>query len=103
MERYAAHADALLLDGFSAAAHGGTGARFPWEEVAALRGIVPAGVPLVAAGGMRAGNVARAVALLRPEVVDVSSGVESAPGIKDPEAIREFAAALRRPSPDART
>jgi phosphoribosylanthranilate isomerase len=98
VERYAMDADALLLDGFSPRAHGGTGARFPWEEVAALRGTLPDGVPLVAAGGMRADNVAQAVALLRPHVVDVSSGVESAPGIKDPVAIREFAAALRRPS-----
>jgi phosphoribosylanthranilate isomerase len=97
VERYAADADALLLDGFSARAHGGTGTAFPWEEVAALRGLVPAGLPLVAAGGMRADNVARAVALLRPDVVDVSSGVESAPGIKDRTAIESFAAALRAP------
>ncbi|HEV2150635.1 MAG TPA: phosphoribosylanthranilate isomerase, partial [Longimicrobiaceae bacterium] len=102
VERYAADADALLLDGFSPGAHGGTGVRFPWEEVAALRGLLPDGVPLVAAGGMRAENVARAVALLRPDVVDVSSGVESAPGIKDPRALREFAAALRRPPHEPR-
>lgn len=97
VERYAADADALLLDGFSAQAHGGTGTAFPWEEVGALRGLVPAGLPLVAAGGMRADNVGRAVALLRPDVVDVSSGVESAPGIKDRTAIESFAAALRAP------
>lgn len=97
VERYGALADALLLDGFSAQAHGGTGTRFPWEEVAALRDVVPPGLPLVAAGGMRAENVARAVALLRPDVVDVSSGVESAPGVKDRTAIETFAAALRAP------
>jgi phosphoribosylanthranilate isomerase len=100
VERYAGVADALLLDGFSARAHGGTGTAFPWEEVAAVRGEIPTGLPLVVAGGMRAGNVARAVALLRPDVVDVSSGVESAPGIKDPSAIRTFAAALRAPQND---
>jgi phosphoribosylanthranilate isomerase len=100
VERYAGVADALLLDGFSARAHGGTGTAFPWEEVAALRGVVPAGLPLVVAGGMRADNVARAVALLRPDVVDVSSGVESAPGIKDRTAIETFAAALRGPLND---
>lgn len=95
VERYAGVADALLLDGFSARAHGGTGTAFPWEEVAALRDEVPPGLALVAAGGMRADNVARAVALLRPEVVDVSSGVESAPGIKDATAMETFATALR--------
>lgn len=95
--RWAGAADALLLDGFSAEAHGGTGTRFPWEEVAAVRGGLPAGTELVVAGGLRADNVARAVELLRPDVVDVSSGVESAPGVKDRAAIERFAAALRAP------
>jgi phosphoribosylanthranilate isomerase len=87
--------DALLLDGWSPDAPGGTGARFPWTEVAALRGALSAGTGLVAAGGLLPGNVARAVRLLRPDVVDVSSGVESSPGIKDPGAVRDFVAAAR--------
>jgi phosphoribosylanthranilate isomerase len=95
VERWAASVDALLLDGWSPEAHGGTGARFPWREVAARRARVPPGVALVAAGGMRAGNVAEAAALLRPDVLDVSSGVESAPGVKDAEAVRAFVAAVR--------
>ncbi|MBV9774585.1 MAG: phosphoribosylanthranilate isomerase [Gemmatimonadetes bacterium] len=97
VERYSGVADAILLDGFSVQAHGGTGTRFPWEAVAAHRDLLPAHVPLVVAGGLRPDNVARAAALLRPAVVDVSSGVESAPGIKDPRAIRSFVAALRAP------
>jgi len=96
LERYAGVVDALLLDGSSAAAPGGTGARFPWELNAPLRGGVPAGVALVAAGGMRVENVAEAVRLLRPDVVDVSSGVESAPGEKSAGLIQDFAAAVRR-------
>lgn len=94
IDRYAGVVDALLLDGWSAAAPGGTGARFPWEEVAPLRERVPAGVALAAAGGMRPENVGDAIRLLRPDVVDVSSGVESAPGEKSAEQIRSFAAAV---------
>jgi phosphoribosylanthranilate isomerase len=95
LEEYAGVVDALLLDGWSAAAPGGTGARFPWEVMAPLRERVPAGVALVAAGGMRPENVAEAIRLLSPDVVDVSSGVETAPGEKSAALIREFAAAVR--------
>jgi phosphoribosylanthranilate isomerase len=77
--RWAGAVDALLLDGFSHAARGGTGASFPWAEIAARRDALPDGVALVAAGGLRPENVAEAAAILRPRVVDVSSGVESAP------------------------
>lgn len=94
-ERYGASVSALLVDGYSPAAHGGTGTRFPWHEVAALRGALPEGVALVAAGGLTPENVAEAAALLRPDVVDVSSGVEASPGVKDAAAVHAFAAALR--------
>jgi phosphoribosylanthranilate isomerase len=87
--------DALLLDGWSPDAPGGTGARFPWDEVAAVRDALAAGTRLVAAGGLRPDNVAQAVRILRPDVVDVSSGVETHPGIKDHRAIRDFVAAAR--------
>jgi phosphoribosylanthranilate isomerase len=93
--RYHGAADALLLDGWSAAAHGGTGTRFPWAGVAALRPALPAGLRLVAAGGLRPDNVADAARLLRPDAVDVSSGVEAAPGIKDHDAVRAFVSAVR--------
>lgn len=98
---YAGAADALLLDGWSPAAHGGTGTRFPWAEVAALRGALPPGLALVAAGGLTPANVAEAVRLLRPDVVDVSSGVEAAPGRKDPALVRAFAAAVRGAGPES--
>jgi phosphoribosylanthranilate isomerase len=95
LERYADVAEGLLLDGYSPDAHGGTGTRFPWEEVAEHRGRIPPGLRLVVAGGLDATNVARAVSLLRPAVVDVSSGVESAPGIKDGAAVHAFVRAAR--------
>ncbi|HEX8432547.1 MAG TPA: hypothetical protein VF625_14750, partial [Longimicrobium sp.] len=92
--RWAGAVDALLLDGFSAAARGGTGASFPWDEVAARLEALPAGTRLVAAGGLRPENVARAALALRPAIVDVSSGVETAPGIKDHDAVRRFVRAV---------
>lgn len=95
VERYAGVADALLLDGWSAQARGGVGARFPWAEVAAVRHRLPPGNGLVVAGGLTAENVAEAIGLLAPDAVDVSSGVERAPGVKDAAAIRAFAAAVR--------
>lgn len=103
VERFGSELDGLLLDGWSAAAPGGTGARFPWEEVAGHRDQLPAGVELIAAGGLHASNVARAIELLRPSVVDVSSGVESAPGVKDPHAIPAFVAAAARARPALNT
>lgn len=99
LERYGAAVDGILLDGWSPDAPGGTGSRFPWEEVAPLRRRVPRGVKLIVAGGLDAQNVARAIALLDPDVVDVSSGVESAPGIKDPAAVRAFVSSVRGLSP----
>ncbi len=92
-ERFSDSADGLLLDGWHPAARGGTGTPFPWEAIAEHRAKLPSHVSLVAAGGLRADNVALACALLHPAVVDVSSGVEHAPGIKDPDAIRAFVAA----------
>ena len=93
--RYAGAVDALLLDGWDPAAAGGTGTRFDWLQIAGLRGELPEGMRLVAAGGLRPDNVAEAVRILRPHVVDVSSGVERAPGEKDPAAVRDFVRAAR--------
>jgi phosphoribosylanthranilate isomerase len=102
LDRYRTDADALLLDGWSAAAAGGTGARFPWEEISEYRDEIPDSLDLVVAGGLTPGNVERAIALLRPAVVDVSSGVESAPGVKDPAAMPAFLEAVQRAAPDLR-
>lgn len=99
LERFAASVDGIVLDGWSASAAGGTGQRFPWEAVAPLRNQVPDGLRLVVAGGLGPANVAEAIRLLSPEVVDVSSGVELAPGVKDPTAMPAFVAAVRGTAP----
>lgn len=85
--------DAIVLDKLDARLIGGTGRSFDWG--AAARSLVrrrPA--RLVLAGGLRAANVGDAIQLLRPDVVDVSSGVESSIGIKDHALMNEFAAAV---------
>jgi phosphoribosylanthranilate isomerase len=83
-------ADGVLLDAHVHGRLGGTGVKLEWgalaDSVAALRGRTP----LVLAGGLNPGNVAEAVRLLSPDVVDVSSGVESAPGVKDHAKMRAF-------------
>jgi phosphoribosylanthranilate isomerase len=90
IERYQGLADALLLDGWHPEHRGGSGARFPWDLVEPVRDRFPPGLMLVAAGGLQPSIVAEAVRRLRPDVVDVSSGVEIRPGIKDPGRVRAF-------------
>jgi len=88
-------ADAVVLDARVAGMLGGTGRTVNWaavvERLTALRGRTP----LVLAGGLTPENVRRAIDLLRPDVVDVSSGVETSPGIKDHGRMRAFSDAVR--------
>ena len=90
-------AGALVLDAKVLGQLGGTGTALDWaglvDAVKQLRAAVP-GLELVLAGGLRAANVAQAIALLEPDVVDVSSGVETAPGVKDPVAVEAFVSAV---------
>lgn len=91
---FAAVADRLLLDAKppkGAVLPGGNGVTFDWSLLDALD---PA-LSYMLSGGLDAANVAEAVRRTRAHGVDVSSGVESAPGIKDPDRIRAFIAALR--------
>jgi len=83
---------AFLLDKASPA-HGGTGETIDWAAAAAF--CRKAGKPCVLAGGLNPNNVVRAVETVQPWGVDVSSGVETAPGIKDPRLIEEFIQACR--------
>ncbi len=92
---YAAEADRILFDAKpapDAALPGGNGQVFDWELV---RGLDVAR-PLMLSGGLDAGNVAEAIAATSVGGVDVSSGVETAPGVKSPEKIHAFVTAARR-------
>ncbi len=86
-------AAAWLFDSFSQG-YGGSGTAL---DLALLREVAqaPAARPLVLAGGLSAGNVGTRIAELRPYAVDVSSGVEESPGIKDPVQIQAFMRAVR--------
>jgi phosphoribosylanthranilate isomerase len=81
-------ADAILLD----APNPGSGRVFDW----ALAGDVPEGQRLMIAGGLNAGNVAAAIARVKPWGVDTTSGVEASPGLKDPMKLKAFVEEARR-------
>lgn len=132
LERYADAVDAILVEGFSEAAAGGTGTGFPLDWLAPLRErlasdddsrgygtrdddsqegnsrVVGSGSPgprggvvarpsFVLAGGLTPDNVRETILRARPSIVDVSSGVERAPGEKDPALIERFVAAASTP------
>ena len=92
VDAYAGAADMVLVDAKPApgALPGGNGAAFDWTLLEGRRWPVP----WMLAGGLDAANVAEAVRVTGAEAVDVSSGVESAPGVKDPARIAAFAEAL---------
>ena len=83
-------AAALLLDAYRPGVPGGTGETFDWN-------LIPARMTcrIVLAGGLTPGNVAAGIEQVRPWAVDVSSGVEAAPSVKDVQLIRRFATAVR--------
>lgn len=82
---------AWLLDSYSPSKHGGTGETFNWALAADA---VKLGKPIILAGGLKPSNVGEAVRQVRPYAVDVSSGVESAPGKKDRALMRAFTQAV---------
>jgi phosphoribosylanthranilate isomerase len=82
---------AVLFDTAGGAAPGGTGAAFDWRQVASRR----PGPPVFLAGGLTPENVGAAIAMVRPDGVDVASGVEFEPGRKDPDRLRRFFEAVR--------
>jgi phosphoribosylanthranilate isomerase len=86
-------ADAVLVEPLVAHASGGTGVSLDLAVAREARGRL-AGATMVLAGGLTPETVGAAVALVRPEVVDVSSGVERLPGIKDPDKIARFLEAV---------
>jgi phosphoribosylanthranilate isomerase len=84
----------LLVDAAKTGQYGGTGATLDWNWLGKNR-VHLGGLPLVLAGGLNAENVATAVETVRPWAVDTASGVESSPGRKSPERVRQFVAAAR--------
>jgi phosphoribosylanthranilate isomerase len=79
--------DLWLLDSYVSGRRGGTGVKFAWHLAVQAKQF---GRPIVLAGGLTPGNVAEAVRKVGPYAVDVSSGVERAPGKKDPDKVRAF-------------
>ncbi len=95
-DRMAEHpaAAGFVLDGHGAGEPGGSGRTFDWDRV-------PGGArPIILAGGLTADNAGRAVRQVRPWAVDTSSGVESAPGVKDARRMAAFISEVRRGTDD---
>lgn len=82
----------LLLDAWEQDSYGGTGKTFDWQRIKPLAGASR----IILAGGLSPANVAEAITTVRPWAVDVSSGVEQAPGIKSAERIHSFISEVRR-------
>ncbi|WP_043113413.1 phosphoribosylanthranilate isomerase [Solimonas soli] len=80
----------LLLDSHAPGGLGGRGQTFEWKALPKVA------MPLVLAGGLNPDNVARGIAALKPYAVDVSSGIERKPGVKDADKMQAFVAAVRR-------
>jgi phosphoribosylanthranilate isomerase len=93
IERF--HTDYHLLDAHHPGRYGGTGETFDWELVRRRRTTTP----FVLSGGLGPENVAEAIAATRPFAVDTASGTEARPGVKDPEKLRAFAAAVAAGAP----
>jgi phosphoribosylanthranilate isomerase len=87
-------ADAVVLDARSEKQLGGTGQALPWNDLAVDLARDRGSSAVVLAGGLKPSNVGSAVRTLAPDIVDVSSGIERALGIKDPWLMREFYAAV---------
>lgn len=86
---------ACLVDAFVPGAYGGTGATVAWDELGPAYASRPR-PPLILAGGLKPGNVAEAIRLVRPWGVDVAGGVEGSPGAKDADLVADFVTAARQ-------
>lgn len=95
--KYCSLPSGVLLDAFEPGRFGGTGRVVDWHAVRERRRLLQRhAVSVILAGGLTPENVAEAIATARPDAVDVASGVESAPGKKDPAKVRAFVAAAKR-------
>ena len=89
------HAAAVLLDAHAPGVYGGTGETFDWNTALDFKSKHPQ-LPLILAGGIKTENAARAAEMLHPSALDVASGAESSPGIKDFDKVRGLLRALNR-------
>ena len=96
IEAHRNSADILLLDGHRIGMPGGGGIAFDWQDFSKIN------ASIFVAGGLNPDNVAQAIAQCRPQGVDVSSGVESTIGIKDPALMRAFVQAVQRADSDVK-
>jgi len=94
-QAFDSNVDAILVDSRTASAVGGTGKAYDWETARQMIFYTSGQSKLIAAGGLTPGNVAEAIATLRPWGVDVVSGVEAAPGRKDAAKVKAFIANAR--------
>ena len=90
------HTDFHLLDTHSETLRGGTGETFDWDMVSRRY----SKIPLILSGGLTPDNVVAAITKVHPFAVDVASGVEASPGVKDPEKMKAFAEAVRSTAPE---
>jgi phosphoribosylanthranilate isomerase len=98
------HTDFHLLDSYVPGVPGGSGEVFNWDLAVEHRRLTPPKgkgerTPLILSGGLTPDNVGEAIELVKPWAVDVASGIESAPGYKDAELMRAFAAAVAATAP----
>jgi phosphoribosylanthranilate isomerase len=89
IKEYSKDFDAILLDSFDRGQYGGTGRVHDWELSRQIRQIIEP-TPLILAGGLNPENVKEAILTVQPYAVDVASGVESQPAIKDPKKVLAF-------------
>jgi len=95
IEGYEAAADWLLFDTKVTGEHGGTGKTFDWNILKERIETQPFKKPWMLSGGLDANNVQEALSILKPDAVDISSGVESKRGIKDAAKIKDFITAVK--------
>jgi phosphoribosylanthranilate isomerase len=98
IEEIALASDGLLLDAHVAGMLGGTGVTLPWGELAGAIDSLRSDTRFILAGGLTSENVSQAIAALSPDVVDVSSGVEDGPGLKNHDRMRAFRDAVAHAS-----
>jgi len=87
------NAAAIMLDAYKEGAYGGTGHKVDWDVAAEI--VQRSERPVILAGGLTPDNVTEAVRRVRPFAIDVASGVEKEPGVKDPKKLRDFIEAAR--------